>query len=268
MRIALLAGRDLTEADVLDAAPVAVVNQEAAQRFWPGASPIGKRVSFAMPDGPSPVLTIVGVVGNTRNSDIDDLKLSQVYVPFTLSPQRAMAVVIRAGEGAAPLQFVEPVRQLVSSIDAQQPIYDVAMMEQVIADDLVGGLVLATLLGAIGVVALCLAAAGIYGVVAYMVSQRTREIGVRMALGASPGRVHRLVFRQGTMPVVAGGVIGLIAAIPLSSVTAGAISSMAARDPVNYLAVVMTIGLVAVAALYLPAARASRVDPTVALRSE
>ena len=268
MRIRLLAGRDLTEADSQDAAAVALVNEEAARRFWPGAEPIGTRVRFVLPDGPSPYLTIVGVVGNTRNADIDELRLAQVYVPSTLSPQRAMALVIRAADGSAPLSLVESVRKQVLNIDPRQPIYDVATMEQVIADDFAGGVVLATLLGAIGFVALCLAAAGIYGVVAYMVSQRTREIGVRIALGASPGRVHRLVFRQGTMPVVTGGVIGLIAAIFLTSATAGAISTSAPRDPLNYIAVVVTIGLVAMAALYLPAARASRVDPTIALRAE
>jgi predicted permease len=268
MRIPLLAGRDFTRADSEDAAPVALVNEEAARRFWPGADPIGKRVTFVLPDGPSPYVTIVGVVGNTRNADIDELKLAQVYVPSTLSPERAMALVIRAADGAAPLSLVEPVRQQVSSIDPRQPIHDVTTMDQVIADDFAGGVVLATLLGGIGFVALCLAAAGIYGVVAYMVSQRTREIGVRIALGASPGRVQRLVFRQGIAPVAAGGLVGLIAAIFLASATAGAISTTAPRDPLNYFSVAVTIALVAAAALSLPAARASRVDPTIALRAE
>jgi putative ABC transport system permease protein len=105
-------------------------------------------------------------------------------------------------------------------------------------------------------------------VVAYLVSQRTREIGLRIALGASPGRVHRLVLKQGTVPVVAGGVIGLIPAIAIASLTSGALSTIAARDPLNYVAVTVTIGLVALAALYVPAACASRVDPTVALRAD
>jgi ABC-type antimicrobial peptide transport system permease subunit len=153
-------------------------------------------------------------------------------------------------------------------LDPNQPIHDVATMEQVIFNDLVGTWVVMALLGAVAFVALCLAAGGIYGVVSFVVSQRTKEIGLRMALGAAPWVVRRMVVWQGSLPAVAGGAVGMAIAIAIAFATAGSIPEMDVRDPTAYVIVALTLSVIAVGASYLPARRASEVDPAITLRAE
>ena len=267
MRIPLRQGRTFSRAEMDDAASVAVVNEEAARRFWPGRDPLGARLALDATSGQERWLEIVGVIGNTRSADIDQGPLPQVFIPASIRPSGEMAFVVKsAGPGA--LQFVPAIRTAVTRIDRDQPIHDVALMTQVLFDDLAGTYVLAALLTAVGFIALCVSAAGVYGLVSSSVAQRGREIGVRMALGARPAVVVRMVLASGARPVVAGGVVGLIAAIVLAVGIGLSVPGVDARDPSNYVAVAITIAAVAFFASYLPARRAARIDPLLALRQQ
>jgi ABC-type antimicrobial peptide transport system permease subunit len=192
--------------------------------------------------------------------------MPQVYVPSSWLPERAVAIVVRAD--GDPLLAMQAIRAQAAALDPAEPIFDIASMEQVLFNDQASLYTLAGLLGVIAIVALCLAGVGIYGVVSYMVTQRTREIGLRMALGARPGTVLRMVIRQAARPVAGGGLLGIPAAFGLVYAMSGVFSMIDVRSPGNYGGVVLGIVLVASIASYLPARRAARIDPLVALRDE
>jgi ABC-type antimicrobial peptide transport system permease subunit len=193
--------------------------------------------------------------------------MAQVYIPWTLRPDRTMAMAIRTAAGD-PLTLTAAVRDAAAALQPDEPIFAVSSMEQVIFNDLASHYILTSLIMAVGVLALCLAAAGIYGVVSYLVVQRTQEIGVRMALGARPSAVRRMIVTQGARPVIAGWLLGLPLALPIAFAMARAFAFITASDPANYMAVLSSIALIALAACYFPARRASRVDPVIALRAE
>jgi predicted permease len=267
MRIPLLRGRTFADAELSTGAAVALVNEAAARRFWPSRNPIGRRVALESTDRSTEWLLIVGVAGNVRNADADQTAVPLVYVPASREPSHEVAILVRS-EGADPLSLVPSIRAEVTQVDQDQPIHDVATMERVLFDDLAGTSVLAALLMGVGLVALCLVAAGIYGVASYSVTQRTREIGVRMALGARPGAVMRMVLAQGSAPVLGGGLVGLVLALAIAFSVGVSATEVDARDPLNYVVVMNSIVLVAAVASYVPARRASRVDPMTALRAE
>jgi putative ABC transport system permease protein len=267
MRIPLMQGRTFSESEENNGARVAIVNEEAARRFWPGRDPLGARLALDATSGQERWLDIVGVVGNIRNSDIDQGPLPQVFVPASIQPGADMAVVVKAATPNA-LQLVPSVRSEVTRIDRDQPIHDVALMTQVLFDDLAGTYVLTALLTAVGLIALCVSAAGVYGLVSSSAAQRGREIGVRMALGARPGAVVRMILASGARPVAAGGTVGLIAAAGLAIGLGMSVPGVDPRDPSNYVAVALTISVVAFLASYWPARRAARIDPLLALRQE
>jgi putative ABC transport system permease protein len=267
MKMPLRQGRAFTRSEMTDGARVAVVNEEAARRFWPGREPVGARLALDAAPGREAWLEIIGVVGNARNSDIDQSPLPQVLVPASIQPGAEMAVVVKS-VGPDALQLVPAIRSAVARVDRDQPIHDVALMTDVLFDDLAGTYVLAALLTAVGFIALSVSAAGVYGLVASSVAQRGREIGLRMALGARPGVVVRMVLASGARPVAAGGIVGLIAAVVLAIGIGLSVPGVEPRDPLNYLAVALTITLVAFFASYLPARRAARIDPLLALRQE
>ena len=267
LRIPLLRGRGFTAADLADGSPVAIVSEEAARRLWGGRDPLGRQLAVNTPPFPGSPLTVVGITGNVRNSDVDRGSIAQIYVPLSWHPQRAMAVVVRA-ERAEPASLTAAIRTRVAGIDPDLPIYAVASMDQIVFDDLAGGTTLAVILAVIGIVALCVAAAGIYGVVSYSVNQRRREIGIRMALGARPAAVRRLVLRQGALPVAGGAVVGFAAAIALAYTTAASVQEIDPGDPLGYLIVAGALGAVALLATGIPARRAALLDPAVTLRAE
>jgi putative ABC transport system permease protein len=189
-----------------------------------------------------------------------------IYVPQTQAPQRAMALVVRAPGDAATL--ANAIRNRVLEIDKDQPVYDVKTMDRYLYEDRADTYIVVTMLVALAGIALGLAAAGLYGVVAYMVGQRTHEIGVRMALGAESGVVQRMIVAQALVPVVIGAAAGLAMGFGLVQTTAAAMREVSPRSPAVYLAVSAVVGMVALAASYFPARRATRVDPLLALRAE
>jgi ABC-type antimicrobial peptide transport system permease subunit len=267
MRIPVLRGRALEAADFSGGQPVALVSEDAARQLWPRGDVLGSRATLTLAGEPDQRVLIVGVVANLRSADVFRRSLAQVYVPWTLRPDRAMAIAIRT-EPADPLSIASAVRGAAASLEPNEPIFAVSSMAQVIFNDTASQHILTSLIIAVGFLALCLAAAGIYGVVSYVVVQRTREIGVRVALGARPSAVRRMVVAQGAWPVIGGWVLGLPLALPIAFAMARAFAFITASDPLNYIAVLSSIALVAVASCYLPARRASRVDPVIALRAE
>jgi putative ABC transport system permease protein len=267
MQVPVKGGRSFSNAEMSDGTPVALINEEAATRFWPGRNPIGSRVALDAAVGQEIWLEVVGIVGNLRNSDVDQGPQPQIFVSASWRPSGDMAVVVKS-IGADPLQLVPAIRAQVASIDPNQPIFDIATMPQVLFNDLSSSYMLSAILTTVGFVALCLSALGIYGLVSYSVTQRRREIGVRMALGARPDSIVRMVVGQGARPVVIGSVVGLGAAMAVSLVLASAVPEMDPRDPLNYIGVTATILIVAFAASYAPARRAAAVNPIEALKQE
>jgi predicted permease len=248
---------------------VVVVNQALARRFWKG-SPIGRRVNPGPSNQPT-WLTIVGVVEDTKNIGVDkpagpELYFSeqQVIAPFGGNPQ--MNFVVRtAGD---PVRAAAAIRAAVRGLDPLLPVYGLQTMSDVVADSLVRPRFLSLLLASFSAIALLLAAVGIYGVMAYSVSQRTQEIGVRMALGAKTSDVLKMVLGQGTKLVALGIGIGLLGAFALTRLMATLLFEVSATDPVTFVAVVALLVVVALLACFIPARRATKVDPIIALRYE
>jgi putative ABC transport system permease protein len=268
MRVPLRRGRSFTEADFAETAQgVAIISEDAARLFWPGTDPIGSRATIVAPDMPDMPLQIVGIVANVRQADIDRRVMPQVYVPLSSTPDRTMSIVVRS-ESTDPLQMVAAIRAQAAAIDPNEPLFNVASMEQVLYEDMASTYTLAGLLGAIAVVALCLAGVGIYGVVSFMVTQRTREIGLRMALGARPGAVLRMVIQQAARPVAGGGLSGAPVAAMLVYMTAGVFGEIDVSNPAHYVTVALSVLCVAFVASYVPARRAARIDPLLALRQD
>jgi putative ABC transport system permease protein len=260
MRVPLLAGRAFTEHD--EQPPrVLIVNQTLARRYWPNENPIGKRIVVGRAAEGSEV---VGVVGDIRNSGVTSDTHPEIYLPFAQLPWSSMNLVVRtAGD---PRTYVAAVRQVVTGIDKDQPITKVRTMEEVLADGAREQRFVTTLLGGLAAIALILALVGIYGTVGYSVSQRTQEMGIRMALGAGRSDILRLVLRQGLAPACAGIAIGIAASLGLTRLMAKMLYHVTTTDPATFAAGALLFAVVAMLASYLPARRATRVDPMVALR--
>ena len=260
--IPLLRGRDFTDADGPKAQAALIVSQATARRFWGAGDPLG-RVLRRVNDGKA--LTIVGVVGDVRSTALND-ETPTLYYPGAVRVAQLMDVVVRTA--GAPEELLSAVRQKVHELDAELPLANVRTMDECVAGSAAQPRVNALLLAAFAGVALLIAAIGIYGVLAYSVTQRTREIGLRMALGAPRSRVVRLIVREGMTVAAAGIGAGLLGAVALSQTIASLVFAAPVRDPLTFGAVALVLTLVALAACSVPARRASRVDPMIALREE
>jgi putative ABC transport system permease protein len=264
MRIPVKAGRSFTSQDDASAPLVILVNEAFAKKYWPGQNPLGQRLSAGF-DTDS-VRTVIGVVGNVRRDALDTEAAPAMYLPYRQAGYDAMALTIRTRRNAT--NVADALRRAVASLDPDQALGPVRPMESVMSESLSRQRFSASLLGIFAMIALALSAVGIFGVMSAMVTQRTRELAVRLALGADPRRVLQLVMSQGAMLAGAGIVIGLFGAFLLSRVVAGMLYDVAATDPATLFGVSMLLAAVALLACYIPARRATRVDPIITLREE
>jgi putative ABC transport system permease protein len=265
MGIRLLRGRAFTWADNEGSLPVAIINESAARQYWPNEDAMGKRVKLE--DGSAPVWRqVIGIVGDVRQDSLVKAGRPEVYAPLLQVPVPYLVLTVRTR--AEPAALAAAVRHEVMAVDKDQPLFQIQTMQQVVEDSVAGRRFQMSLLAAFGAIALGLAAIGIYGLMAYTVNQRTHEIGIRMALGAKRGDVLHLVVRHGMTLAIVGVVLGTVGALLLTRFLSGMLYGVGANDPTTLLSVATLLIGVAALASYIPARRAMRVDPMVALRYE
>jgi putative ABC transport system permease protein len=263
MGIPLLAGRALAGADNQQAPPVVLVNQTLARRFWPGASAIGGRLAI---DNPKRLAEIVGVVGDVKPERIDGDDWPTIYNPYAQAPVSAMTMTVRTA--GPPMAVASALTREVHQLDPDQPVADVRPMDEVVDQAVANARFNTLLLGVFAGVAFVLAAVGIYGVISYDVTERTNEIGIRMALGAQPQDVLKLVLGQGARLAVYGIVAGLAGAAALTRLMSAMLYGITPTDAITFAAISILLAIVALAASYLPSRRAMALDPVTALRHE
>jgi putative ABC transport system permease protein len=264
MGMPLLRGRLLNANDTSATVPVALINETAAQRFWNGADPIGKRLGLSY--GVGSLRQVVGIVKSTRHWSLDRAPEPEVYIPVEQEPFQQTVLFARSSLPQA--EIARRIRQAVAAVDKNQPVYLITSMDELLADSVSTRRFTMLLLGGFSALALMLAMMGVYGVVSFTVAERTPEIGVRIALGAQGRDVLRMALAQGLKPVVIGSVAGLIATLALGRVLSSLLFGVTATDPATYALVVLLLSLAALLACWLPARRATKVDPMVALRCE
>jgi putative ABC transport system permease protein len=265
-----LVGKDLSKLDEnqrqIAALNAIVIDDEFARRYWPNEDPVGKRIRLG-PSADAPTLTVQGVVGRVKMEGLSqDSKRVQGYFPFAQIPSNGMTVILKAA--GDPNQLIAAVRQQVKAIDPDQPIYSIRTMDQIRAESVAPERLNLTLLSIFAGIALVLAIVGIYGVMSYSVTQRTHEIGIRMAIGAQPRDVFRMVIGQGMMLAMIGVVLGLVGAFGLTRLMATMLFGVEPTDPATFAAIAVLLTVVALVACYVPGRRATRVDPVVSLRYE
>jgi putative ABC transport system permease protein len=264
MKIPLAAGRTFTPQDDLDHPRVVIVDESFARHFFPDQDPIGNHVS--VPDATRPTREIVGVVGGVRDTGFDQQPQPTIYFPSLQSPDQTMTLVVRT---AMPASAILPaIKNAIWSVDRNQPVFAVRSMDEIISGIVSAQRLAFLLLGVFAFLALSLAAIGIYGVTSYLVSERTHEIGVRSALGARSSDVSRLVLGHGIKLAGIGILSGAIAALALTRLLSSLLFNVSSTDPLTFITVAILLTLVALAACYIPARRAMRIDPVIALRCE
>jgi putative ABC transport system permease protein len=266
--VPLVAGRALTEADVDGAPGAIVVNQAFVKKHWPGRNPVGARVTFdhRLRGEKLAWHTVVGLVGDTRTRSLDVAPQPTVYFSYHQFRLPFMSLIIRGTDDPAPVE--RALRAVVRGIDPDLPLEEVRTLASIASQSAAQPRFRTYVLTAFAAISLLLAAIGVYGLLSYSVTQRVREIGVRMALGAKPRDVLRLVVGEGMRLVAAGAVLGVAAALATSRLVSAMLFGVSAADPVTYGAVVGILATVAFIACYIPALRAARVDPISALRAE
>jgi putative ABC transport system permease protein len=265
-----LAGKDLSKLTEVEkeiaALNAIVIDEEFAHRYWPNEEAVGQRIKLGT-DAKAPVLTVQGVVGRVKMEGLSqDSKRVQGYFPFAQIPSGGMTVILKAS--GDPNQLIAAVRQQVKAIDPDQPIYSIRTMDEIRAESVASERLILTLLSIFACIALVLAIVGIYGVMSYSVTQRTHEIGIRMAIGAQPRDVFRMVIGQGMMLALIGVAIGLLLAFALTRLMTTMLFGVAPTDPATFAAIAVLLTVVALVACYVPGRRATKVDPVVSLRYE
>jgi putative ABC transport system permease protein len=268
MHIPLRAGRAFVDGDGPSAPPVAIVNETAARRFWPERSPIGEQIDLPISRDRTVRLTVVGVVATVKQASLEEAPRSEIYVSARQAEFAWPWAVLVVRTAADPVALAEPVKSALHAANANVPIVRVNSLEEVIARSIAEPRLYSTLFAAFAALALVLAAVGLYGLVSYAVAQRTQELGVRLALGASPGELVRLVLGQGLQLAAVGAALGLGAGLAATRVLVALTPGIEPSDPIAFVAVTVVLLGSALAASYIPARRAARVDPVIALRSD
>jgi predicted permease len=266
MAIPLIAGREFTRADAPGAAKVAIVNQAFIKKFNLGDNPLGKRIGLGIPNA-KPDTQIVGVVQDAKYSDVKRAVPPQYFVPYR-QEERLTGAYFYVRTSTPPEQMLATIPAVMRRLDAGLPLADTKTLEAQIRDNVAQDRVISTLSLAFALLATVLAAVGLYGVLAYTVAQRTREFGLRMALGADGGAVRGMVMKQVARMAIVGGVVGLIVAVGVGRLAESLLFELQGHDPLVLTAATIALGLVALAAGFIPALRASRIDPMNALRYE
>jgi putative ABC transport system permease protein len=269
MGIPLQRGRVFDTRDNADSTPALIVNRRLAEQFWPGEDPTGKRLKIGPPDSPNPWATVIGVVGDVRQTGLYGEQLAELYAPYAQERRSWMSprdLVVRTRGDAASLAGA--VREAVWAVDKDQPVSNIRTMDRVLAAAISRERFQMLLLSLFATLALVLACVGLYGVISYAVAQRTHEIGIRMALGARPGDVLRLVIRQGMVLTFAGLLLGTVGGLAVTRVMTDLLFGVTATDAVTFISVGGLLLVVAFLACYVPARRATKVDPLIALRYE
>jgi predicted permease len=273
MSIPLMQGRAFSAADRDGTTPVVVIDKLLADRYFKGEDPVGKRISRGVvdgdgvSDGTTQWATVVGVVDTIKHSQLrEETSKETLYWPLRQSPQRSGAFVLRADVAAEAL--IKPMRDTILSVDPEQPLFSIQTLDERIAISLNQQRAPMLLLGAFAGVALLLSALGIYGVLAYTVGQRTSELGVRMAIGAGRSHILGLVLRHGAILTVTGLILGLIGAFASGQAMRSQLFGVSSSDPAIFVLVTLFLAAIAMLSCYLPARRATRVDPLSALRYE
>jgi putative ABC transport system permease protein len=266
MRIRLRSGRAFTDRDTETSPSVVIISQTLAERFWPGEDPIGKRLKAGDYQSKAAWASVVGLVGDVKHSALNIEPRPQLYFPYQQKHWAQMTIVARTA--ANPANLAAALRDQVWAVDRDQPLTKVSTLEQFLENSISQRRFNVLLLGALSAVAMVMAAVGIYGVISYSVTQRTHEIGVRMALGATPTGVMRLIVRQGMALALVGVGAGLAAALALTRVMTSLLYGVSPTDPLTIIFVPLALTSVALLACYIPARRATRIDPGVALRYE
>jgi len=266
MGIRLIAGRNVDDRDGIDQPAVTVVNQALAQKYFRGADPIGKRITFGRPQDRAPWITIVGVVADEKQDGLDKVVQPQVYSSVRQQMQNPLTFALRSNLDEASV--VAAARREVQAVDRDLALTSVTTMKAVVDESMGDHRFRTALLAVFAGVALFLAALGIYGVLAYFVSQRSRELGIRLALGAKPKALFQMVVTQGMRPVAVGAAVGLLGAVALTTLMQSLLFGVGAIDPATYAVATVTLTAISLTACAIPALRATRVDPLVALRDE
>jgi putative ABC transport system permease protein len=268
--IPLLRGRDFRSSDNHLGAPVVLIDESAARSFWPGEDPIGKRIAFGDPTSPGVRrFTVVGIVGKIRQNTLTVAATPMAYMPLAQAQfgnfrDWGMSVVLRT-EGR-PTAIVAAARRVVGELDPALPVFDAATLEAHIAEDLAERRFTLTLVSIFAAVAMILAALGVYGVLSYVVAERTREIAMRIALGADRSRILAWVLRGGMLLAAAGLAVGIGLSAATSRFLSTLLYEVSAKDPITFAGIALTLSVVAFAACLVPALRATRVDPMAALK--
>ena len=264
LRVSLAAGRTFTESDHADAPRVVIINETLAREGWPGQDPIGRRIRSGDEDSTSPWMTVVGVIRDVRRADVRRVIRPELYMcSLQTTPRTQMVLVRTKGD---PATAIPDIRREVRALNPQLPLFNVGTLAEDFSETLTSPRFRAVLLAAFALIALTLAAIGIYGVTAHAVSQRTHEVGIRMALGAGAPQVMTLMLRQHLRPALIGVAAGLVAAIVVSRFLQSLVYGVPATDPLTFTFMAVALVIVAAAACWIPARRATRVDPLVALR--
>lgn len=266
MKIPLRQGRAFAPTDNETTPGVAIINETAARRLWPNENPIGRRFKRGAPDSKYPWWIVVGIVGSVSHTALEVASQPEMYLLSQQAPDAKLTLIAKTSSD--PRTYVATVRREVSALDRDLPVSNIKFMDEIIAKSVAQPRVYALLLGIFAGLALILAAIGIYGVMAYSVTLRTHEVGIRMALGAQRMDVLKLIIKQGMILTIAGLVIGLIIAFAVTRVLASQLYGVSSTDPITFAVISVLLLLVALLACYIPALRATRVDPMIAVRYE